>query len=151
MNHQSYYTSLFEPRAIAFIGASSNPAKWGFNILHHLIRGGYTGNIYPINHQGGTWFGRPMHKSLAEVPRPIDLAIIVVPKERVPDTLRECVDAEYSCRYGHHSRIRRDRAQRGKALEQEVLSVAHEGGIRIVGPKTPWEFTAPTHHACRRS
>ena len=49
MNCTSFYTSLFEPRVIAFIGASSNHAKWGFNILHHLIRGGYGGNIYPIN------------------------------------------------------------------------------------------------------
>ncbi len=141
MNHQSYYTSLFEPRAIAFIGASSNPAKWGFNILHHLIRGGYTGNIYPINHQGGTWFGRPMHKSLAEVPRPIDLAIIVVPKERVPDTLCECIDADIHAAVIITAGFGETGAE-GKALEQQVLSVAREGGIRIVGPNTMGIYSA---------
>lgn len=70
MTSRSFFTSLFEPRAIAFIGASNNPAKWGFNILHHLIRGQYAGRLYPINAQGGTWFGRKMFKSLAEVTEP---------------------------------------------------------------------------------
>jgi acyl-CoA synthetase (NDP forming) len=135
MDHRSLYTSLFEPRAIAFIGASTNPTKWGFNILHHLIKGGYAGNIYPINPQGGIWFGRPMYKSLAEAPRPIDLAIIVVPEERVPNTLRECIDADIyavviiTAGFG-------ETGAEGKALEQEVLSIAHAGDIRIVGPNT---------------
>lgn len=60
MNKTSYHASLFEPRVIAFIGASTNIVKWGFNILHHLVRGGYAGEIYPINPEGGTWFGRPL-------------------------------------------------------------------------------------------
>ena len=135
MDHRSLYTSLFEPRAIAFIGASTNPTKWGFNILHHLIKGGYTGNIYPINPQGGIWFGRSMHKRLAEAPRPIDLAIIVVPKERVPKTLRECIDADIHAVVIITAGFGETGAE-GKALEQEVLSIAHAGGIRIVGPNT---------------
>jgi len=58
MDVQSYYHALFEPRSIAFIGASNSVTKWGFNILHHLIKGGFSGTIYPVNPQGGTWFGR---------------------------------------------------------------------------------------------
>jgi acyl-CoA synthetase (NDP forming) len=135
MDHRSLYTPLFEPRVIAFIGASTNPTKWGFNILHHLIKGGYTGNIYPINPQGGIWFGRPMYKSLAEAPRPIDLAIIVVPKERVPNTLRECIDADIHAVVIITAGFGETGAE-GKALEQEVISIAHAGGIRIVGPNT---------------
>ena len=141
MDHRSFYTSLFEPRAIAFIGASTNPTKWGFNILHHLIKGGYTGNIYPINPQGGIWFGRPMYKSLAETPRPIDLAIIVVPKERVPNTLRECIDADIHAVVIITAGFGETGAE-GKALEQEVLSIAHAGGIRIVGPNTMGVYSA---------
>lgn len=141
MNNKSFYTSLFEPRAIAFIGASTNPAKWGFNILHHLIRGGYAGNIYPITPKGGTWFGRPLYKSLAEAPRPIDLAVIIVAKEKVPDTLRECIDA------GIHAAVIitagfGETGPEGKALEQEVLSIARAGDIRIVGPNTMGVFSA---------
>jgi acyl-CoA synthetase (NDP forming) len=141
MNNQSFNTSLFEPRAIAFIGASTNPAKWGFNILHHLIRGGYAGNIYPINPQGGTWFGRSLYKSLAEVPRAIDLAIIVVPKEIVPDTLRECAAAGIPASIVITAGFGETGAE-GKVLEEEVLSVARKGGIRIVGPNTMGVYSA---------
>jgi acyl-CoA synthetase (NDP forming) len=141
MNNGSFFTSLFEPRAIAFIGASSNPAKWGFNILHHLIRGGYGGNIYPINPQGGTWFGRPLHKNLAEVPRPIDLAIIVVPKESVPNTLRECIAADIHAAIVITAGFGETGAE-GKALEQEVLSITRTGDIRVVGPNTMGVYSA---------
>ena len=141
MNHQSFFTSLFEPQAIAFIGASTNPAKWGFNILHHLLRGGYEGNIYPINPQGGMWFGRTMYKSLADVPRPVDLAVIVVPKESVPDTLRECIAADIHAAIVITAGFGETGAE-GKALEQEVLSVARAGGIRLVGPNTMGVYSA---------
>ena len=94
MTDQFSFQSLFEPRSIAFIGASTNPAKWGFNILHHILRGEYAGKIHPINPQGGNWFGRPIYRSLSEAPQPIDLAIIIVPKEKVADTLRECRKAQ---------------------------------------------------------
>jgi len=141
MNQNAFYKLLFEPRAIAFIGASTNPSKWGFNILHHLIKGGYAGKIYPINPQGGTWFGRDIYKSLAEVPRPVDLAVIVVPKERVADTLRECADAGIraaiiiTAGFG-------ETGLEGKALEREIIDVARTGNIRIVGPNTMGIYSA---------
>jgi len=76
-----------------------------------------------------------MYKSLAEAPRPIDLAIIVVPKERVPNTLRECIDADIHAVVIITAGFGETGAE-GKALEQEVISIAHAGGIRIVGPNT---------------
>lgn len=126
---------MFEARAIAFIGASNNPAKWGFNILHHIIKGGYAGKVYPINPQGGEWFGRQMYKSLAGIPRPIDLAIIVVPKERVPDALRECIEAEIHAAVIITAGFSETGAE-GRALEEQVLKIARDGGIRLVGPNT---------------
>lgn len=138
---RSFYTSLFEPRAIAFIGASTNPAKWGFNILHSIMKGGYTGKLYPINPQGGTWFGRNVYKSLTEVPRPVDLAVIVVPKERVPETLQECIDSKIPAAVVITAGFGETGAE-GKALEKEVLSVARSGNIRLVGPNTMGVYSA---------
>lgn len=141
MNNGSFHTSLFEPRTVAFVGASTNPSKWGFNILHHIIKGGFEGNLYPVNPQGGSWFGRPMYRSLAEVPGPVDLAVIVVPKERVPDTLRDCAGAGIPAAVIITAGFGETGAE-GKALEQEVLSIAREGRIRIVGPNTMGVYTA---------
>jgi len=138
---RSFFTSLFEPRAIAFIGASNNPAKWGFNILHHLIRGQYAGRLYPINAQGGAWFGRKMFKSLAEVTEPLDLAVIVVPKEKVPDAIRECSRAGIAAAVVITAGFG-ETGPEGKILEQEVLRVARSCGVRIVGPNTMGIYSA---------
>ncbi|MGB5217761.1 MAG: CoA-binding protein [Smithella sp.] len=141
MSTPFFLKSLFEPRAIAFIGVSNNPAKWGFNIFHHIIKAGYSGHLYPVNPQGGTWFGRPIYKNLAELPRPIDLAIVVVPKEKVPDSLLECIDADIHAAVIITAGFGETGAE-GKALEQEVISFARAGGIRLVGPNTMGVFSA---------
>lgn len=141
MRNPKYLKSLFEPRAIAFIGASNNPAKWGFNILHHIIKAGFAGPIYPVNPQGGTWFGRTIYKDLNEVPRPVDLAIIVVPGERVPDAMRECIGAGIQAAVIITAGFGEAGAE-GKALEQEVLSIVQSAGVRFVGPNTMGVFSA---------
>jgi acyl-CoA synthetase (NDP forming) len=131
----SVFSALLEPRSVAFVGASTSPAKWGFNIFHNIVKGGFTGSLYPINAQGGTWFGRPLLRSLAEVPRPIDLAIVVVPKEAVPDTLRQCAWAGVRAAVVITAGFGETGAA-GRALEQEVVAIARAGGLRLVGPNT---------------
>ncbi|HPG49897.1 MAG TPA: CoA-binding protein [Spirochaetota bacterium] len=141
MDDRSHFNALFEPRSIAFIGASASVTKWGFNILHHLVKGGFEGGIYPVNPQGGAWFGRKIYTSLAEVPRPVDLAIIVVPKELVPGTMRECAAAGIRAAVVITAGFSETGAG-GAALEREVVSIARETGIRIVGPNTMGIFSA---------
>ncbi len=141
MKDRSQLQALFEPRAIAFIGASTSVSKWGFNILHHLYKGGFAGGIYPVNPQGGTWFGREIYRGLADVPRPVDLAVIVVPKELVPGTMRECAAAGIRAAVVITAGFSETDA-RGTALEREVVSIAREAGIRIVGPNTMGVFSA---------
>ncbi len=141
MKHQDYFTSLFEPKSVAFIGASNNPFKWGFNILHHILKGGYAGAIYPVNPQGGDWFGQAMYRSLEEVPSPVDCAVIVVPKEQVPETLGRCaalkIPAAVIITAGFS-----ETGPDGARLEEEALSEARRGGIRLVGPNTMGVFSA---------
>ncbi len=141
MNQTTQYRALFEPRSIAFIGASTSVTKWGFNILHHLYKGGFDGGIYPVNPQGGTWFGREIYKSLAGVPRPVDLAVIVVPKELVPGTMRECAAAGIRAAVVITAGFS-ETGPEGAALEREMLSLARENGIRVVGPNTMGVFSA---------
>ena len=50
-------TSLFEPRAIAVIGASANPGKIGYRIVENVVRSGYRGGVFPINPKGGEILG----------------------------------------------------------------------------------------------
>lgn len=136
----SAITSILEPRAVAFVGASTVPTKWGFNILHNIVKAGYAGKLYPVNAKGGDWFGRPLYSRLADVPRPVDLAVIVVPKEAVPDAVRECIAARIPAAVVVTAGFGETGAA-GKAREQDLVAMARAGGIRLMGPNTMGFFS----------
>ncbi len=133
--------ALFEPVSIVFIGASKNVFKWGFNILHHIIRCGYEGRLYPVNPQGGEWFGRKVFKSIDDIDDRIDLAVIVVKDTLVPDTLKDCIKKNISAAIIITAGFS-ETGETGAALEKEVVELARAGGIRIVGPNTMGIFSA---------
>jgi len=135
------FQSLFAPRSVAFIGASTSVFKWGFNILHHIIRGGFTGRLFPINPQGGDWFGRPVYTSLDQVGDPIDLAVIVVKESLVPDAIRSCAERGIPAGIVITAGFSETGAQ-GAALEREIVELARAGGMRLVGPNTMGIFSA---------
>ncbi|HOS98203.1 MAG TPA: CoA-binding protein, partial [Deltaproteobacteria bacterium] len=133
--------SLFEPRNIAFIGASTNVFKWGFNILHHLVNRGFTGGIFPVNPRGGEWFGRRVYTSLDEIPQAVDLAVIVVADSLVLDSIAQCaakgIPAAIVITAGFS-----ETGQEGARLERRVVEAARSGGMRIVGPNTMGVYSA---------
>jgi acetyltransferase len=84
--------AFFEPASVAVIGASSTPAKLGHAVLKNLIDGGYVkrGKVYPINPTATEILGLPAYPSVLEVPGPVDLAVIVIPYQHVPEALQIC-------------------------------------------------------------
>ena len=67
---------LFNPRNIAMIGASANPRKWGFIILLNILKGNYSGKVYPVNPKEESILGQKCYPSVADVPETVDLVII---------------------------------------------------------------------------
>src|SRR4030067_3073896 len=76
--------TFFAPRGVVVIGASQTPTKLGHGAARTLVVSGYQGAIEFVNPHGGSLFGRPMHRRLADVPDPIDLAVILIPAQGVP-------------------------------------------------------------------
>lgn len=77
------------PRAYAVFGVSvTDPAKYGTRIFTDLLAAGYT--VYAINPKGGTLQGRPVYRTLAEVPGDIDGAILVVPPAALDGAVEQC-------------------------------------------------------------
>jgi acyl-CoA synthetase (NDP forming) len=132
---------LFEPSTIAFIGASADIFKWGFNILHQIVKRGFEGEVYPVNPKGGEWFGRRMYASLDEIGKPIDLAVIVVKDSLVLETVRECVEKKIpvgiviTAGFSETGTV-------GAQLESKIVDAARSGGMRLVGPNTMGVFSA---------
>ncbi len=85
------FQPLFNPKSVAFIGASNNPGKWGFIVLANLINGGFKGPIYPINPREPEIQGLKAYASAADLPETPDLAVIVTPPLTVPQVIDQCV------------------------------------------------------------
>ena len=83
---------IFNPRSIAIIGASNIPFKWGAQTIQRLAQSGYSGAIYPINPREDVIQNLPAYRSVIDIPEAVDLAIITVRAEQVPQALLECVE-----------------------------------------------------------
>jgi acetyl coenzyme A synthetase (ADP forming)-like protein len=124
---------LFYPKSVAVIGASNNPAKWGFSIFNDLLVKGFKGELYPVNKNEERISGITCYKSVKDVPKPVDLAVVVVPAKIVPPIMKECVEKGVktaviiSAGFG-------EAGGEGQKLEEEVVRIARQGGIRFVGP-----------------
>jgi acetyl coenzyme A synthetase (ADP forming)-like protein len=127
--------AFFEPDSVAVIGASSNPAKLGHSVVKNLVDGGYRrrGRVYPINLGAKEILGLTTYPSVTEVPDPIDLAVIVIPYPHVPEALRTCgekgIQAAIIISAGF-----REAGMEGLERERELVEIADEFNIRLVGP-----------------
>lgn len=125
--------SFFSPRGIAIVGASADPMKLGYGVARNLIQSQYRGAIHLVNPKGGAIMGRPVSASLAEVPDPVDLAVLIVPAEAMPPALEDCgrrgIRAAIIMAGGF-----REIGPDGAALEDKILAIARADGIRILGP-----------------
>ena len=138
---QEIFPYLFEPRSIAFFGATQNIFKWGFNILHTIVSAGFEGKIYPINPKGGSWYGKKIYKDLGSIHDNIDLAVIVVKRELVAETLKKCTQRKIPAAVVITAGFS-ETGREGAIAEKECVNIAHAGGMRIVGPNTMGIFSA---------
>jgi acyl-CoA synthetase (NDP forming) len=130
---KSELTSFFSPRSVAVVGASTTFAKWGTIIFHNILLGGFTGGIYPVNRNQREIFGLPAYKSLADIPDPVDLLMVIVPTEKVIGILHEAgekgIKAAVIITAGYS-----ETGVDGRRLEEETIRVARQYGIRVLGP-----------------
>jgi len=124
---------FFQPAGIVIVGASSAPTKLGFGMARNLVQSGYDGAIHFVNPRGGRLLERPVYRRIADVPDPVDLAVLIVPAPAVAATL-----AEAGARGIHAAIIAsggfRETGPAGAALEDDCLRVARDCDMRLIGP-----------------
>ena len=124
---------IFKPRSVAVIGASENVTKWGYRVLERPIRTGYKGNIYAVNTQAKTILGKPCYASVKDISGKIDMAVITTPFKQVPGVMRDCVEKGVKGVVLISAGFA-ETGLEGKKIEDYVVKIAREGGIRFVGP-----------------
>lgn len=125
--------ALFNPRSVAVVGASERPGSVGRTLLWNLISNPFGGTVYPINPRRTNVLGIHAWPSLEALPEPVDLAVIVTPSTTVPGVMRECAKTGVKGVIIISAGFK-EIGPEGVKLEQEVLHIAREAGIRIIGP-----------------
>ncbi|MBA3367702.1 MAG: GNAT family N-acetyltransferase [Geodermatophilaceae bacterium] len=124
---------LLTPRSVAVIGASNDPAKIGHAVLANLLAGGFRGTVYPVNTQADTVQGLPAYPNVLDVPDDVDLAVLTVPAEAVPQVVVHCrargVRGIVVMSGGFA-----ERGEEGLLAQRRLVTTARGSGMRIVGP-----------------
>ena len=124
---------LFKPNSIAVIGASDKIGKAGYRIFRNLIGSGYEGVVYPVNPTKESIQGIHTYKNINEVPKVVDLAIIVTPARVVCEVVEQCgkrgIKGVLIISAGF-----KEIGEEGKKLENKLLKIKKKYGLRIVGP-----------------
>jgi acetyl coenzyme A synthetase (ADP forming)-like protein len=122
---------ILYPESIAVIGASASPNKVGYSVLRNLLS--FPGDLYPVNPARKELFGKTAYPSVADIPGPVDWAVIAVPAHLVPGVMEECGEKGVRLAVIVSAGFR-EIGGTGAALEEVVVKIARRHGIRIIGP-----------------
>ncbi|HEX9727861.1 MAG TPA: acetate--CoA ligase family protein [Gemmatimonadales bacterium] len=125
--------AILRPKSIAVIGASRQPNTIGWHLLDNLLRYGFRGAVYPVNPKADSVHSIPAFPSVAAIGRPIDLAIIVVPKEHVLAVTEESIAAGVKGLVVISAGFK-EVGGAGVQRERDLAAIVSAAGIRMVGP-----------------
>jgi acetate---CoA ligase (ADP-forming) len=124
---------VLSPRSVVVVGASRRRGTVGGELLHNIVKAGFTGSLYAVNEHGGSIHGITAYRSVSDLPAPVDLAVIVVPAPRVVAVARECVAAGARALVVISAGFAEVGGE-GVERQHELLEVCRASGVRLVGP-----------------
>lgn len=131
----SLFDAVFSPRTVALIGASGDLKKNTARPLAFMRKHGFQGQIFPVNAQRSEIGGEKAYPSLADIPGQVDHVFVMVPGAQVLEVVRQC-----AARHVQVMTIFSDGfaevGPEGKARQDALVRVAHEAGIRLIGPNS---------------
>jgi len=125
--------SFLAPASIAVIGASPEATKLRGRLIELLVKNGYPGDLYPVNPAHTEIRGFRCYVSIRDVPTSVDLAIIVVPSEKVVAVVQECVEAGARNALIMSSGFAEAGPEHAKA-QKRIGEIARRSGMRVCGP-----------------
>jgi acetate---CoA ligase (ADP-forming) len=118
---------LLEPRSVAVVGASARPGSFGDQLVAQLLSGGYRGGVHLVNPRYPEVAGRPCHPSLADLPGPVDLAVLGVPNAALEAQLRAAAAA------GIPAAVIFASCLDPPDLAERLAAIAREAGMAVCG------------------
>ena len=125
--------AIFAPKSVAVIGASTTPGKVGHDIFVNILKGGYTGTLYPVNPSARSISSVRAYKSLTEIPDEIDLGIVILPPKAALQSVQEAVTKGVKGIVIVSAGFR-EIGPEGRAIEDRLVATCREAGVRLIGP-----------------
>lgn len=124
---------LFYPNSIAVVGVSEDPHKLASIFFNNLIDSGYKGKLFPVNPKYTELYGYNCYSKVSDIPEPVDQVAVLIPSQFVLDVIKDCAQKSVktvliiSAGFG-------EMGEEGKHIEQEMVAIARQTGMRILGP-----------------
>lgn len=125
--------AILNPRSLAVVGASSDPAKFGGRVMNFLVKHGYRGRIVPVHPTAAEVLGIPAVAQLAAAGDPVDVCLLALPSAHLAAALEDCgragargaviITADFA-----------ETGAEGAARQEELLQIARRHGMRLIGP-----------------
>jgi acyl-CoA synthetase (NDP forming) len=125
--------AIFNPKSIAVTGASDKRPRLGNMLLYNFIDIGFQGKLYPINPDEEKVMGLKSYPSLKAIEDPVDLLVVSLHPDKVPQVIEEAVEKDVKGAIIFTSGYR-EQGDEGEKRQQELVSIARKGNLRIIGP-----------------
>ncbi|HEV7172932.1 GNAT family N-acetyltransferase [Pedococcus sp.] len=130
----SMHSVLF-PDSIAVVGASRRTDSIGHHILSNIQAGGFNGTVYAVNREAMEVLGLHSYAKVSEIPEEVDLAVVAVPAEEVPDVVADCARAGVKTLLVLSAGFA-EAGPAGQELQTRLLAAARGAGMRVLGPNS---------------
>ena len=130
---ESVFVNYFYPKSICVVGSSSKPKSLGYELTKSIKQYGYTGKLFLINPKSDEVLGYKCYPTIEAVSEKIDLAIIMVPKQFVEESIKQLTDK------GTRALILitagfKETGKEGEQEEKRILELVKKSNARLVGP-----------------
>ena len=126
--------SLFYPKNVAFVGASPKGGSRGNRFMQAYIGQNFRGKIFPVHPNAENVLGFSSYKRVRDIPDPVDLVIFAIPFTSVLPVIRDCAEKGVKFVHLYTAGFSETGRQENILLEKEVIKIAKQGGVRLVGP-----------------
>jgi acetate---CoA ligase (ADP-forming) len=125
--------NLFNPKAVAVVGASTKVGKVGHSLVQNIIENGYEGEVYPVNPKADEILEKKCYPDIKSLPDGVNLAVIAIPAKMVPAAIEDCgakgIKAAVVISAGF-----KEVGTEGADLEKRLFNSAMVSGVRVLGP-----------------
>jgi acetyltransferase len=144
-----YFDALFNPESVAVVGASNAVEKWGGGVFSSVLRTPSLKRIYAVNKNTKEVQGVKTYPSVRDLPEPVDFVAIVIPFTDVLQVVQDCVARGVKAALIITAGLG-ETGPAGARLQEEVVSTARKGGLRLVGPNCMGHFNTTNNFSTIR-